>query len=301
MVPLPLDYNPPQSSSFCMTHLEHGEGDAGVQSSSLMHEETPPDVHHSLLTIGTGSCSLKPVEVDRGIACFLDVKLPLQSSSYDRKPCQEAVAGNRRLENETDYTLTFCLEEDKQSNMDAGIHDTHSCKASTDQLIEDAQTPVENNVEEVFPEFGAEAEAENFVLSVKLVEALASCLDSRNAVNDKDQSMKKAESIPDPILAECPSPKKQLGKSSGKLNGLCKNLPCQERVLMESLEYNELVNIPKQENQCKTYQKSRPIQPNLKSSKKKNIIAKENMVDTTSLSPQVSSIIELLLVLFRDG
>ncbi|TQE07043.1 hypothetical protein C1H46_007311 [Malus baccata] len=249
LVPLPLDYNPPESSSFCMTHLEHREGNAGVQSSTLMHEESPPDVHHSLLTIGTDSCSLKPVEVDR--------------------------------------------EEDKQSNMDSGIHDTHSCKASTDQLIEDAQTPVENNVEEGFPEFGAEAEAENFVLSVKLGEALASCLDSRNATNitlDKDQSMKKAESIPDPILAECPSPKKQLGKSSGKLKGLFKNFPCQERVLMESLEYNELVNIPKQENQCKTYQKSRSIEPNLKSSKKKNIHAKENMVDTTSLSPQLEKI-----------
>ncbi|CAN6566497.1 unnamed protein product [Malus baccata var. baccata] len=293
LVPLPLDYNPPESSSFCMTHLEHREGNAGVQSSTLMHEESPPDVHHSLLTIGTDSCSLKPVEVDRGTACFLDVKLPPQSSSYDRKPCQEAVAGNRRLENETDYTPTFSLEEDKQSNMDAGIHDTHLCKASTDQLIKDAQTLVENNVEDGFPEFGAEAEAEHFVLSVKLGEALASCLDSRNAVNitlDKDQSMKKAESMPDPILAECPSPKKQLGKSSGKLKGLFKNFPCQERVLMESLEYNELVNIPKQENQCKTYQKSRSIEPNWKSSKKKNIHAKENMVDTTSLSPQLEKI-----------
>lgn len=251
MVPLLIDSNA-EFSSFRVKHLEHGDGDADVWLNILMHKECPgsvdaPNLHHSLLNTDTGSCILKPVQVDRGKACLPDQSLPTPSNR-DWKPFQEALASNGRLENETDYTATFFLEKDKQSNMDGGIPDTHSCKASVDQLKKDAQTLVENSVEEGFTEFGTE-EAENLVPLGKLAahgKGLAYCLDSRKSVKinlEKEQGIKKAETKPNHLVDECPSPPKQLAKSSRKLKGLYQNLPSQ-RVLVESLEYKKLLSLP---------------------------------------------------------
>lgn len=305
MGPLLLDSNA-ELSSFQMKHFEHEEdGDADVWPSALMREESPgfvdrSNLRNNLLKNEADSCTMKPVQVDRGEACFFDLNLPPPSSN------QEALAGKERLKHETDYTATFFLEE-AQSNIDAGIHDTHSCKPSMDQLKEDVQPLVEGSGKEGFVEFGAEGDAEKFVPSEKVDafgEASTPYLDSGSTVNvialDKDQNMKKAETKPDCLSAECSSTEKQPANSTGKFKCKYMNLPSQERLLVESLEDNEVVNTPKQQNQCKSGQRSLSVEHKLKKNNTNSMHPKDNMVDATSISPKVIDIYDLLLVLFLN-
>ncbi|KAK9910958.1 hypothetical protein M0R45_034891 [Rubus argutus] len=285
-------------SSFQMTHFEHEEdGDADVWPSSLMRKESPgyvarSNLRNNLLKIEADSCTVKPVQVDIREACFFDLNLPPPSSN------QEALVGTgkERLKHETDYTATFFLEE-AQRNIDAGIHDTHSRKPSMDQLKEDALPLVEGSGKEGFVELGAEGDAEKFVLLEKVDafgEASTLYLDSGSTVNvialDKDQNMKKAETKPDCLSAECSSTEKQPANSTGKFMSMYTNLPSQERLLVESLEDNEVVNTPKQQNQCKSGQRSLSVEHKLKKNNTNSMRPKDNMVDASSISPKLERI-----------
>ncbi|XP_061998260.1 uncharacterized protein LOC133715673 isoform X1 [Rosa rugosa] len=294
--PLLLDFNA-ELSSLQMTLFEHEEeGDGVVWPSALMREESPGSLDaynavNNLLKTEADICNVQPIQVVRGEGCFFDLNLPPPSSNRD------ALAGNERLKHDMGYTGTFFSQE-AESNIGAGIHDPHSCKASMDQSKDDAEPLVESTVKESFVEVREEGDGEQFVLSEKVDafgEAPTHCLDSENTKNvialDKDQSMKKAETKTDLLSAECPeNPEKLLANSSGKLKGMYTNFPSQERFLVDSLEDNEVVNTPKQQNQCKSGQRSLSVEHKLKKNNTNSMHPKENMVDTTSISPKLEKI-----------
>lgn len=278
-----------------MVLYEHEEeGDAGVWPSALMREESAGsldvcNVLDNLHKAEAEICNIQPIQVVRGERCFFDLNLPPSSSNWDD------LAGSERLKHDKDFTGTIFLQE-AQSNL-GGIHETHSYKASMDQLKDDAEPIVQSTMKEGFV---AEGDGKNFVLSVKVDafgEAPTHCLDSENTMNfkalDKDQNMKKAETKTDFLSADCESPEKQPGNSFGKLKGMYTYLPSRERFLVESLEDNEVVNTPEQHNQNKSGQKSLSVEHKLKKNNTNSMHPK--VADTTYISPKVIDIIQLLL------
>ncbi|XP_004308491.1 PREDICTED: probable serine/threonine-protein kinase cdc7 isoform X1 [Fragaria vesca subsp. vesca] len=286
LVPLHLDYNAELSCLQMVIYEHEEEGDAGVWPSALMREESAGsldacNVLDNLHKAEAGICNKQPIQVVRGERCFFDLNLPPSSSNWDD------LAGSERLKHDKDFTGTIFLQE-AQSNL-GGIHESHSYKASMDQLKDDAEPIVQSTVKEGFV---AEGDGKKFVLSEKVDafgEAPTHCLDSENTMNvkalDKDQNMKKAETKTDFLSADCESPKKQPGNSFGKLKGMYTYLPSRERFLVESLEDNEVVNTPEQHNQNKSGQKSLSVEHKLKKNNTNSMHPK--VADTTFISPKL--------------
>uniref|UniRef100_A0A5B7BJ09 non-specific serine/threonine protein kinase n=1 Tax=Davidia involucrata TaxID=16924 RepID=A0A5B7BJ09_DAVIN len=289
-------------SSISMTEIECVEGEHEVGRNAIVAGDVPRSVDtlqclYRFCNTELDSCIPEPLKVESIMACKPDMESARPISSVGSLvSTQESQIVEMFFRNKIGFTAPFCPEVDEQQNAlpaKDGIHNSHACEAAVSSL-KDAEIIVEVNRKEggLIASGNSNVGTRDSLVALAnsaKTETLPGDLDLAKPVNtmtsDKIQTIGKVVIQDTFPSAEYPAIQKKPTKSIRKVKNSDKNsLSPHPRVLMESLEYNKAVNIPKQLDQCESGQKIFPMKQKSKQNHNQNLRIKENIVGDTSLS-----------------